>query len=65
MKTPPIKYINQKKMEQAQLYFLITDKRIKDIAFSVGYNNVSYFNRIFKKYTGVSPLAYRRKYQKE
>lgn len=36
-----------------------SEKRIIDIALSLGFNNVSYFNRVFKSRYGVSPTEYR------
>lgn len=37
----------------------LTDMRINDIAAKAGYNDVSYFISIFKKYTGVTPKEWR------
>ncbi|MFI3314776.1 MAG: AraC family transcriptional regulator [Rikenellaceae bacterium] len=55
----PIEYLQGKRIQQAQL-MLQTDKtRIKDIAYSIGFKDVSYFNRVFKKFTGVTPNEYR------
>jgi len=51
----PRKYINRKKIEAAQLKLLIEDTSIKEIAFGLGFDNVSYFNRLFNKLTGESP----------
>ncbi|MEN8121632.1 MAG: AraC family transcriptional regulator [Bacteroidota bacterium] len=33
---------------------------ISDVCFSCGYNNLSYFNRQFKKHIGISPSAYQK-----
>ncbi len=32
---------------------------IADIALSVGFNNISYFNKLFKKFLGCTPTYYR------
>jgi AraC-like DNA-binding protein len=61
MKCTPIQYINQKKIERAQMMLLIEGKQIKDISYSLAFDNVSYFNRLFKSYTGLTPNAYRDK----
>ncbi|MEF1228493.1 AraC family transcriptional regulator, partial [Vibrio fortis] len=37
-----------------------TDSKIAVIAYQCGYKDVSYFSRIFKKRTGVTPASYRR-----
>jgi len=57
MHCTPRKYINRKKIEAAQLKLLIEDTSIKEIAFGLGFDNVSYFNRLFNKLTGRKPGA--------
>lgn len=37
---------------------IIGGKSIKDIAFSLSFNEISYFYRLFKKVTGKSPHQY-------
>lgn len=59
MKYTPLKYINLKKIEKAQLLLLTTDTPIRDIALDLSIDNISYFNRIFKQHTGKTPGAYR------
>lgn len=55
----PLKYINRKKMERAQL-MLITDKcSVKEISFALGYSSPTYFCRLFRQITGRSPQDYR------
>lgn len=60
----PIKYINLKKLEKAQLLLLTTDMPIKDIAFELSADNISYFNRSFKNHTGKTPGQYREEFNK-
>jgi len=55
----PMRYINQKKIEKAQLMLITDDTPIKNIACSLSFYDYSYFNRIFKKMTGMTPLQYR------
>lgn len=57
----PGKYINQKKIEKAQLMMLLEDYSVQDLAYKLGFDNVSYFNRLFKKLTGESPSAYKKR----
>jgi YesN/AraC family two-component response regulator len=59
MQRTPIDYINQKKIEKAQLMLLIENVSIKDIAYSLSFANVTYFNHLFKKITHYTPSQYR------
>jgi AraC-like DNA-binding protein len=59
MQCTPVQYINQKKVEKAQLMLIIGEKAIKDIAYGLSFDNLSYFYRLFKKTTGISPQLYR------
>lgn len=59
MNCTPLKYINIKKIEKAQLLLITTDMPIRDVAMELSIDNASYFNRIFKKYTGKTPMEYR------
>lgn len=57
--TPPLRYVNLKKIEKAQ-WILSTDVvAVKEVAYSLAYEDYSYFNRLFKKITGVTPQQYR------
>ena len=55
----PLQYINQKKIEKAQLILITSDIPIKNIAYMLAYEDHSYFSRLFKKMTGVTPQEYR------
>lgn len=57
----PGKYINRKKIEKAQLMLLLQDFSIQELAYRLGFENVSYFNRLFKNMTGENPTEYRRR----
>jgi len=63
MNYTPGKYINKKKIENAQLRILFDNVSIKDVAYGLGFNNISYFNRLFTKITGVNPGKYKKKRQ--
>ena len=52
-------YIQLCKIRQAQLLLTDTDKPIKEIAEASGFNDICYFNRCFKKHTGMTPLGFR------
>lgn len=54
-------YCNNQKIKKAKALLKRTDQHIADIAGQVGFNNVTYFNRMFKRYTGMTPQDYRLK----
>lgn len=56
--TPNV-YITKRKLEKAELILVTTDLSIKAIANMLAYEDYSYFNRLFKKHTGVTPQQYR------
>jgi AraC-like DNA-binding protein len=61
MQCTPIQYINQKKIEKAQLMLTIGNQSIKEIAYGLSFENISYFYRLFKKMTGLPPNRYKEK----
>lgn len=60
MNMPPIAYVIRYRLLQSCSLLMETDWKIADIAKSVGFNNISYFNREFFKAIGCSPSKYRR-----
>ena len=60
--TTPLQYINQKKIEKAQLILVTDSMPVKNVAFTLGFDDYSYFNRLFKKLTGTTPQEYRHSY---
>lgn len=54
-----IEYINNCRLELASELLSSTDKAILDISFEVGYNNVSYFNKVFKNKYNLTPKQFR------
>lgn len=48
---------------EAKRYLLGTANQVKDIAFHLGYEDVSYFIRYFKKRTGITPEVFRQKFK--
>lgn len=53
-------YIHKKRTQSAAELLLETNDSISQIASSVGFNSSSYFAKIFKRYQGMSPAAYRK-----
>ena len=54
-----VDYIAQTRTEKARELLDNSNLRISEIAFAVGFQSLSQFNRVFKKLTGKSPSAYR------
>ena len=53
------KYLTQTRLEQAKKYLTeYPDKTLIEIAESIGYSDVYYFSKNFKKYYGISPSKY-------
>lgn len=55
-----IEYINQYRLDMASRQLTESDLPITTIALENGFNNVSYFNRVFKKEFGMTPKEFRR-----
>lgn len=51
--------VQRKRIQQAAYYLKNTDMTVADIGNAVGYDNLSYFHRIFQKQMGISPKKYR------
>jgi transcriptional regulator GlxA family with amidase domain len=58
-------YIQRVKTEAAKKSFETSRKNINEIMFDVGYSDTKSFRMMFKKNTGLSPVEYRNKYNKE
>lgn len=52
-------YVNMVRIEESKRLLLNTDYSIINIALAVGFEDQSYFTKVFKKYTGVTPKQYR------
>lgn len=55
----PIRYLMTYRVERAARKLLSTDLAITQIAFSCGFNDLSYFIKTFKAFKGVPPTAFR------
>lgn len=61
----PIEYLQRVKIESAKRAFESTRKNINEVMYDVGYSDVKAFREVFRKITGMSPLEYREKYNKD
>src|SRR6188474_913930 len=61
----PLEYSQRVKIESAKKTFETTRKTINEVMYEVGYSDMKAFREVFRKITGMSPLEYRNKYNKE
>ncbi|MDP4277018.1 MAG: AraC family transcriptional regulator [Bacteroidota bacterium] len=59
-----IEYLNDVRLGTASRYLIDTNKTISEICYECGFNNLSNFNRLFKKRKGVTPKEFRDNYSK-
>ncbi|MDP2036128.1 MAG: helix-turn-helix domain-containing protein [Ignavibacteria bacterium] len=60
-----IEYMQRVKVEAAKKQLELGRKTINEVMFGVGYTDTKAFREVFKKITGMSPIDYRNKYNKE
>ncbi len=56
----PLEYFNRMKMQEACYLMDNTDMKIIEISNKLGFNDLCYFSRVFKKVTGFPPRGYRK-----
>lgn len=61
----PLEYSQRVKIEAAKKAFESSRKAISEVMYDVGYSDLKAFREVFRKFTGISPLEYRNKYNKE
>jgi AraC-like DNA-binding protein len=54
-------FINNERLSRAERLLRETDESILSISERVGFNNVTYFNRLFKERHCVSPIEFRKR----
>jgi len=54
-------FVNQYKITQAKT-LLLQDKNISEVCYDVGFESLSYFNKLFKKINGENPSAFKKRY---
>lgn len=55
--------INEHIILESKRYLLATSNQVNQIAYHLGYEDISYFIRFFKKHTGYSPEAFRQNFK--
>ena len=61
----PAEYLQRLKVETAKKALEMTRKTVGEVMYDTGYSDTKAFRDVFKKYTGLSPLEYRNRYNKE
>ncbi|WP_109698909.1 GlxA family transcriptional regulator [Chitinophaga deserti] len=61
----PVEYAQRVKIESAKKALESTRKTVNEVMYEVGYADVKAFREVFKRITGLSPLEYKNKYNKE
>ena len=57
-----IDYLVNTRIENAKLLLLNTDFKVSEVAEEVGYSDIKYFTKVFKKKTGLNPTEFRKLY---
>lgn len=57
----PIEYLNTYRIERAARKLLNSDRSVTEIAYTCGFNDLSYFIKTFKTIKGITPKAFRKK----
>lgn len=60
-----VEYLQRVKIEAAKRSFESSRKNINEVMYDVGYTDTKAFRTVFKKLTGLTPIEYRNKYNKE
>src|ERR1035438_184801 len=55
----PSEYVNRRRIAQAAFQLRMTARPVTEIAFEVGYENLSHFFHVFRRLNGTSPRSYR------
>ncbi len=61
----PLEYSQRVKIESAKKALEVSRKTVNEIMYEVGYSDVKAFREVFRKITGMSPLEYKHRYNKE
>lgn len=60
-----VEYMQRVKIEVAKLFLESGRDNVNEVMYQIGYSDPKSFRTVFKKITGLSPLAYKNKYNKE
>lgn len=60
-----VEYMQRVKVEAAKQRFESSSDNVNEVMYNVGYNDAKAFRTTFKRFTGLSPIGYRNKYNRE
>lgn len=60
-----VEYVQRVRIEAAKRNLETSRKNVNEVMFDVGYTDTKAFRDVFKKITGLTPIAYRNKYNKQ
>jgi transcriptional regulator GlxA family with amidase domain len=58
----PIEYVHEIRIDEARRILESSSLGVDEVGYSVGYQDPTFFRRLFKRMTGLTPAAYRRKF---
>ena len=61
----PIEYINNLRIENACHLMIHSNLSVTESALESGFNDLSYFTRLFKRYKGVTPSVYKKSHNEK
>ncbi|MBI3134224.1 MAG: helix-turn-helix domain-containing protein [Bacteroidetes bacterium] len=61
----PVEYLQRVKIESAKKSLETSRKTVNEVMYEVGYSDVKAFREVFRKITGMSPVEYKGRYNKE
>jgi transcriptional regulator GlxA family with amidase domain len=61
----PLEYIQRVRIEAAKKKLETSGMNVNEVMYDVGYNDIKAFRTVFKKLTGLAPIDYRNKYNKQ
>jgi transcriptional regulator GlxA family with amidase domain len=58
----PLTYLHKLRVEQAKHLLEAGPRTVQEVAIAVGYEDVPHFRRLFRRYAGITPSAYRQRF---
>ncbi|MCF8056712.1 MAG: helix-turn-helix domain-containing protein [Desulfocapsa sp.] len=61
----PLQYLQKVRVERAKQFLEEKNSSFDEVSYDVGYENSSFFRKIFRKHTGLRPTEYRHRFQRK